>query len=248
MSSGDYCKGEHHMADYTEMSAYYDLIMESGYYNYEAIVQDLDALVGGGEVLELGVGTGLILHRLAACRPDLTLAGIDFTQAMLDIAAKRLAATPEIVLSQQNVVTMAMDVIYNTAFSYGGVWYFVRDEELGTTSMISHLQSKRDNELGLKRVAAHLSGGGSLFLGIQTPHHNYSEPVFNGMVYEQQITPIKNGFRKVYSLRERDVQLMEQSTDYRVFSWDEARHLLDLAGFDHKPRASAGLFEVFCKR
>jgi ubiquinone/menaquinone biosynthesis C-methylase UbiE len=80
------------MGDYTSMSSYYDLIMTSGYYDYDAIVNHLADFDQAQSVLEIGSGTGLILQRLAARRPALRLAGIDLTQAMLDIAADRLKA------------------------------------------------------------------------------------------------------------------------------------------------------------
>jgi len=62
------------MGDYTEMSAYYDLIMTSGYYDYDAIVNHLADFDQAQSVLEIGSGTGLILERLVARRPLLCLA------------------------------------------------------------------------------------------------------------------------------------------------------------------------------
>ncbi len=49
------------MGDYTNMSAYYDLIMTSGYYDYQKIVENITRDNSFGSVLEIGCGTGLIL-------------------------------------------------------------------------------------------------------------------------------------------------------------------------------------------
>src|ERR1700733_10940230 len=135
------------MSDYTEMSGYYDLIMTSGYYDYDAIVDQVARFDQVRSVLEVGAGTGLILERLALRQPGLELAGFDLTQAMLDIAAERLRPYPQVVLRRQNVVTLALERNYDLAFSYGGVWYFIRDEPgagsdpAGSTfSMVSHIR------------------------------------------------------------------------------------------------------------
>src|SRR5512140_3597837 len=96
------------VGDYTRMSASYDLIMTSGYYDYDAIVAALAPATGFRSALELGAGTGLVLERLAARRPDLVLAGVDLTQAMLDIAAGRLAGFTQVTLHRQDVVTLSL--------------------------------------------------------------------------------------------------------------------------------------------
>ena len=72
--------------DYTNMSAYYDVIMTSGYYDYPGIVDSLLSHRPIQNVIEIGCGTGLILEEIAKREPSMRLKGIDLTQAMLDIA------------------------------------------------------------------------------------------------------------------------------------------------------------------
>jgi SAM-dependent methyltransferase len=236
------------MGDYTRMSGYYDLIMTSGYYDYDAIVDELVRVERVGTVLEIGAGTGLILDRLAARRPDLGIAGIDLTQAMLDIAAERLACHPQVTLHQQDVVTLRLGREFDLVFSYGGVWYFVPagDEFM----MISHLRDDRANLAGLERLGEHLVVDGTLLFGVQAPHHDYSSPVSNGMVYSQRITPIDGGFRKDYQLDDGGRTVMEQTIDYRTYPFEHALELLDKAGFDYRPRAAEDtpLFLEFTRR
>jgi SAM-dependent methyltransferase len=236
------------MGDYTRMSGYYDLIMTSGYYDYDAIVDRLVGVEHVATVLEIGAGTGLILDRLAARRPDLEIAGMDLTQAMLDIAADRLARHPQVTLHQQNVVTLLLGREFDLAFSYGGVWYFVPDGD--GFAMISHIRDDQANLEGLERVGEHVVAGGTLLLGVQGPHHDYSSPISNGMRYSQRITPIERGFRKDYRLDDGELAVMEQTTDYRTYSFTHALELLDKAGFDHRPGTAGGtpLFLEFTRR
>ncbi|HEY6793152.1 MAG TPA: class I SAM-dependent methyltransferase [Kineosporiaceae bacterium] len=224
------------VGDYTGMAGYYDLIMTSGYYDYPAIVEALEPCDEVDSVLEIGAGTGLILHRLITRHPDLEVAGVDLTQAMLDIARERLAGLPRVSLHHQDVVSMSLDRRFDMAFSYGGVWYFVHGDD-GFT-MISHIRDDEANAQGLRRVADHVVSGGRLMLGVQAPHTDYRRPVADGLRYSQWITPIEGGFRKDYRLYrepetpgESAVPLMAQVTDYRTYPQQDAFDLLDKAGF-----------------
>jgi SAM-dependent methyltransferase len=60
-----------------------------GVTDVETTVAELDALAGGGPVLELGVGTGRLAVPLAARAPDRRLVGIDASVGMLARLAER---------------------------------------------------------------------------------------------------------------------------------------------------------------
>lgn len=243
--------------DYTDMADHYDLIMTSGYYDYEAIVDHLARFDAAGSVLEVGVGTGLVLERLATRRPGLEMAGIDLTEAMLVIAAGRLGSRPGVTLHRQNVVTLSLERSYDLAFSYGGVWYFVPAEGGAGYSMVSHIRDPEENRQGFERLAAHVPTGGVVLLGVQAGHVDYTRPVANGMCYSQRIAPLPGGFRKHYALADGTRTVMEQTTDYRTFSFDDALELLDKCGLEYRDRdgardddhaAGAPLFLEFGKR
>jgi len=239
------------MGNYTEISPFYDLIMQSGYYDYDKIATALSAHDDARtSVLEIGVGTGLILEELAARRPGLTITGIDLTSAMLDIAAKRLEPFPQITLRLLDVVTMRLPESFQLAFSYGGVWYFVPSEVHGQFTMISHIRDEQANRQGLEKVVEHLAPGGTLLLGIQSPHTDYVRSIGDRYEYAQHIVPIDGGFRKRYSLTESGTTVMEQATDYRIYPFDEALELLDKCGLEYRPAtdAQAPLFLEFVKR
>ena len=228
------------MGDYTNMSAYYDLIMTSGYYDYEKIVDNIVSDKNFDNVLELGCGTGLILQELVRRYPSCAdITGIDLTPSMLSIASERLSTYPNISLQQQNVTRFDLNKTYDLAFSYGGVWYFVVDGK-NETFMVSHLSEDKDNRQGLGQVADHVHAGGKLMLGIQGPHNDYAKPVKNGMVYSQKIEPADHGFTKHYYLSDDDNVVMSQTLRYRVYPLDEALELLGEHGFSFDPATGVG--------
>lgn len=227
------------MGDYTSMSAYYDLIMTSGYYDYEKIVENIIRDGQFDSVLEIGCGTGLILQELVQRHPAADITGVDLTEAMLSIASERLQQFPNISLSQQNITRIDLDKTYDLAFSYGGVWYFVIDGDK-EPFMVSHLPGEEDNHQGLERLARHVRSGGTLLLGIQGPHFDYEKPVSNGMIYSQKIIPSEDGFTKHYFLADDADVVMRQTIRYRTYDFAESLALLGQYGFQYCPEERRG--------
>ena len=227
------------MGDYTNMSAYYDLIMTSGYYDYQKIVENIVRDNSFDSVLEIGCGTGLILQELGQRHPGTEIMGVDLTESMLSIASERLQQFSNISLSLQNVTQFDLNKTYDLAFSYGGVWYFVADGDK-EPFMVSHLSDENDNHRGLASVSSHVNPGGQLLLGIQGPHHDYAKPVSNGMIYSQKIEPSEHGFIKHYYLADNAEIVMSQTINYRTYSWREALALLGAHGFQHDTSSGRG--------
>jgi SAM-dependent methyltransferase len=235
------------MGDYTNMSAYYDVIMTSGYYDYGQIVDDLARHGPFENILEIGCGTGLILEEFGRRNTTARITGIDLTEAMLKQARKRLDKFPSITLACQNVVELSLDETYDAAFSYGGVWYFVIDGEK-EPFMVSHIRHDAPNRTGLEKLAARISSGGMLLLGIQGPHFDYEKPISNGMTYAQEISPHDCGFTKDYYLIDEGRKVMAQTIDYRIYSWTQTLEMLGALGFTFLPQSGdAGKFLAFRK-
>ncbi len=234
--------------DYTNMSGHYDVIMTSGYYDYKGIVDSLVNHKPFDCVLEIGCGTGLILEELAKRDAQIKITGVDLTQAMLDIAQKRLGKFPSIELSEQNVVHFDLQKQFDLAFSYGGVWYFVIDGDK-EPFMVSHIPEDAPNEEGLRQLSKHVQSGGQLLLGIQGPHHDYERPISNGMIYSQKILPRERGFIKHYYLNDGPNKVMEQTVTYRTYSFEESLKMLSDNGFEYVPNSDTGKkFLSFKKR
>lgn len=234
--------------DYTSMSSYYDVIMTSGYYDYQGIVDGLIKHKPFNSVLEIGCGTGLILEELAKRDSNLKITGVDLTQAMLNIAHDRLHSYSSISLSEQNVVDFDLKQQFDLTFSYGGVWYFVIDGDK-EPFLVSHIPEDESNEEGLRQLSLHVRSGGQLLLGIQGPHHDYERPISNGMIYSQKILPRERGFIKHYYLNDGPTKVMEQTLVYRTYGFEESLKMLSEHGFDHVPISdSANKFLSFKKR
>lgn len=89
------------LAHYDELAATYD----SRWIGYLDVSHDwaltrLEGLHEGARIIDLACGTGLLLERLHNLRPDLELVGIDGSQAMLEVARRRL---PHIELRQADI-------------------------------------------------------------------------------------------------------------------------------------------------
>jgi 16S rRNA A1518/A1519 N6-dimethyltransferase RsmA/KsgA/DIM1 with predicted DNA glycosylase/AP lyase activity len=53
------------MNEYTGIADYYDLLMTSGYYNHEKVAKEIADIVSREQsIIEIGVGTGLLLEKL----------------------------------------------------------------------------------------------------------------------------------------------------------------------------------------
>ncbi len=225
------------MGDYTNMSAYYDVIMTSGYYNYEEIVQSILSYREFSNVLEIGCGTGLILEEIAKRQPKAKITGMDLTEAMLAIARKRLQPFPNVSLTRQNITQFELEQQYELAFSYGGVWYFVIDGDKEPV-LVSHLADDADNHQGFAHLEKHISRGGRLLLGVQGPHHDYERVIANGMKYSQKILPGEQGFTKHYYLADETRTVMAQTIQYRTYGFADARKLMAGYGFEYDPDAN----------
>jgi SAM-dependent methyltransferase len=181
---------------YTDFSLFYDDIMLGGYYDYVEQAATLQKLISKDEkILELGVGTGLLVEKLVACDYDVT--GIDHTPAMLEIAKTRLGdAVP---LHDVDVRTMKLGQKFDCAVSNGGVWYCVFDEEQGTYRFCGHLIRSDDISSSLKSVSDHLNTRSKLILSIQPTHKSYSVQLADGSEYRQIISKIeKDVIKKEY--------------------------------------------------
>ncbi|GAA2324551.1 class I SAM-dependent methyltransferase [Streptomyces kunmingensis] len=215
---------------YADLSHFYDLVMTSGYYDYDAYARNLLTRIGPRrDVLELGIGTGLVGDRLLALGPqDLRLTGIDHTDNMLAQARDRLGDRAR--LAREDVLDMSSPSAFDVAYSIGGVWYIVQNGEESWLS--SHLMDEEDNAAGLANLAAAIRPGGSLLLSVQGPHRRYDRTLPGGLVYTQHVAVDPEGrHTKDYFIEDQGVVLAHQRLRFRLFPQETADRLLERCGF-----------------
>lgn len=210
------------------ISQWYDRIMEAGYYDHDGVADALAKILGHRKkILELGIGTGLLARRLSAMGYEVS--GIDFTKSMLDIARKRLGN--KVKLYEQNVIGLNLPETYEAAVSEGGVWLATRDSE-GRIFLESHIIYLKQNILGMKNVADHLSAKGLLILGIQPAHKDWEGlELRDGAVYSQKVRYHGNLIDKEYFVKAGKKTVAYQQCRYRRFTESEKRKIMKIAGF-----------------
>lgn len=172
------------MNHYNEIVRYYDLLMDSGYYDHKSMGRTIQSLIGQRKrLLELGIGTGRLAEVLLKLDSNYDITGIDFSPAMLDLAKKRLPS--HVSLIECDVAEMNLDRKFNVAISNGGTWVIIQSNSgllLGT-----HLFNRQKDISGLQKVADHLELGGLLLLSVHQPHENRDLELTDGIVYSQKI-------------------------------------------------------------
>ncbi|MFJ6799030.1 class I SAM-dependent methyltransferase [Streptomyces sp. NPDC091268] len=215
---------------YADLSRFYDLVMTSGYYDYDAYAHAILPCIGTRkDVLELGVGTGLVADRLLALGPgDLRLTAIDHTDSMLAQARDRLGDRAR--LRREDILDLDLPSAFDVAYSVGGVWYIVQDGEESWLS--SHLMEEEDNERALTNLAAAIRPGGSLLLSVQGPHRRSDRPLPGGLLYTQHVEVDPAGRHlKDYFIEDQGVVVAHQRLRFRLFPREAADRLLRRCGF-----------------
>jgi trans-aconitate methyltransferase len=230
---------------YDGIAEHYDLLMTSGYYDYQTYADALHTIMGPRRrVMELGVGTGLLVEKLLEHDPRYALTGIDNTPAMLEQAQERHG--DKMAYELQDVTELDLKKSFEGAFSVGGCWYFIQEEN--GLNLYSHIEDRAACDRGLKKVVAHLEPGGVLALALQGQHRDYSRPMPGGLVYEQQIFhQDRNRFTKRYLITKDGVTVGEQYYSYLVVPRSEVDDLMEGMGCTPEGLDASGEFFVYRK-
>ncbi|MEV0281140.1 class I SAM-dependent methyltransferase [Streptomyces sp. NPDC050610] len=249
---------------YEGLSTHYDLIMTSGYYDYDAYARTLLDLIGDRrQLLEIGAGTGLVCEKLLdLAAPGLEITGVDHTESMLVQARQRLGERAEFV--QADLCHLTVPSLFDVAYSVGGVWYYIHDDEDAEDNdavLASHLMEEDDNINALSRVHAALKPDGLLILATQGPHRDHERTLPGGLVYAQEIhSAPDNTFTKDYYVRRvaenhqgrqggtGEEVVAHQRCEYRLYAAEQAERLLKQCGFRSEGITSDGLFHYLTRQ
>ncbi len=232
------------MNEYTSMTEYYDALMTSGYYDYDAIAKSLTTILQGRKkILELGVGTGLIAQKLLHYHPDCEFTGIDFTASMLEKAKGRLPQNVK--LLEQDVTTLELGNCFEAAFGNGGVWGFVNTGK--EYILVSHLTDIQDNIKGLRRVAEHLEEKALFIMSVQGVHQDFERELPNQIVYSQEISENGDFIEKDYIFKKNGEVLATHRNRFRLFRGNSIKELLGEVGFKFQYIDSDDRFHVYIK-
>ncbi len=232
------------MNEYTSMTEYYDALMTSGYYDYDAIAKSLTTILQDRKkILELGVGTGLLAQKLLHYHPDCEFTGIDFTASMLEKAKERLPQNVQ--LLEQDVTTLKLGNRFEAAFGNGGVWGFINTGK--EYILVSHLTDTEDNIKALRRVAEHLEEKALFIMSVQGVHQNFERELPKQIVYSQKISEKGDFLEKDYIFKKNGEVLATHRNRFRLFRGDAIQELLGEVGFKFQYIDSDDRFHVYIK-
>ncbi|NER33794.1 MAG: class I SAM-dependent methyltransferase [Oscillatoria sp. SIO1A7] len=237
------------MNEYTAIADYYDLLMTSGYYQHDKIAKDIAALVPPSQkIIEIGVGTGLLLEKLLEIDPQYNLTGIDHTPAMLEIAQKRLGDRAK--LFQADILSMSIPERFDAAISNGGLCAFV--DTGSDCDFYTHLPDYESNLQALQNVANCLENGGLFITNVQGVHDAYDQPLPGGIVYSQEIfeSTTTNCIEKVFYFKKEDDEriLAQQRLIYRIFKEEAIEDIFNQAGFKVEGKDKSGQLFIASKK
>ncbi len=124
MTEGDHEEYEPLRREYSRLASRYDTRWRS---YVEASVRETlrrAQVMPGERVLDVGCGTGVLLEELSSRAPRASLAGVDLSEEMLEVARRRLGAAIELRLAPAEVLPFAdatLDVVVST-----NVFHYIR--------------------------------------------------------------------------------------------------------------------------
>ena len=170
------------MNEYTAIVDYYDLLMTSGYYQYEKLAKAISSLISTNQkIIEVGVGSGLLLEKLLEINPKYNLTGMDHTPKMIETAKTRLGDRVSLFEADVLVLSMSISEKFDIAISNGGLCAFVDTD--GDCDFYTHLTDDSSNLQALQNIANCLHPGGLFIINIQGVHDSYDRLLPGGIVY-----------------------------------------------------------------
>jgi len=211
----------------SSISRYYDKIILAGYYSLKSSAKELRKIFGEKKnILEVGIGTGLLAKEMVTL--GYHISGIDFSKNMLNRAKKRLGKKSKFYL--QDILELTLPEKYGGVYSEGGIWWFSREKK--GLFLQSHLLTKHENLLALKKLSKVLENNGLLAINIQKKHKTSSDINIGGnLKYSQKVIDKGKYINKEYFVKSKKNIVAYQRSKFRRFKKNEEKDLFDKSGF-----------------
>lgn len=152
--------------------------------DYQAIARELSEIIGDRqELLDIGIGTGLLVEQILRLRPELNISGVDTSASLLAQAHECLGA--KVNLHCQDVTNLHLGRMFDLAYSRGGAWAFLNDGD--TVLLASHILELDAVQKSFERVAAHLRDGGHLVIIFSNANHSKCENFDNEVSLQRTV-------------------------------------------------------------
>lgn len=213
---------------------YYDLLFQYIYTDYhDEVVRSLFPIIrDSNNILEIGIGTGLVAERVLKLKPNCNFTGIDISQQMLNVAKKRLGN--KIKLVESDVLNMQLEESFDLAYSNSGVWFFLDTNTDNEYLLCSHINSIENNVIALRRVAEHLKMNGLLVLSAQGMHIDEVYKLPGDLIRQVKVSKTDTGVKKQYRwVRENNGEIISDRTaEYLILDSNKTKQLMEQSGFE----------------
>lgn len=213
---------------------YYDLLFQYIYTDYhDEVVKSLFPIIReSNNILEIGVGTGLVAERVLKLKPNCNFTGIDISQPMLDVAKKRLGN--KIKLVESDVLNLQLEESFDLAYSNSGVWFFLDTNTNHEYLLCSHINRIENNVIALRRVAEHLKMKGLLVLSAQGMPIDEVQKLPGDLIRQVKVSKTDIGVKKQYRwIRENTGEIINDRTaEYLILDSQKTKQLMEQSGFE----------------
>ncbi len=219
---------------YQGVAKFYDKLVKKNV-NYYEIATEFAQIIGEArDLLEIGIGTGLVVENLLQIEPNYRITGIDTSESFLEEAQKRLGQKVD--LHYQSVSELDIGKKFDVAYSRGGAWTFFNCES--EIMLASHILSSVDIQKSFDCVAKHLQAGGILIIGYSNGYRNNLAELDNGIVHKKNSTTelIKNERYAIldHLFYQNEKLLTKQTLKLKLLSYQTCTMMLEKAGFIEK--------------
>lgn len=235
--------------NYDVLSKYYNEMVDKNR-DYGRIARTLATLIGDRrKLLDIGVGTGLVVEELIQINPEYEIWGIDNSEPLLEQAKSQLKSVNQVHLYREDVIDFNLEQDFEVIYSRGGAILFVDNnrEHLFT----SHLLGKNDNRKALKCIAKHLQTSGLLILS-SGEYGNHTKELGNGVTHhrrayqqtenEQQYLILDFSFQKNGEIIDRQILKLFQ------MDYDAAQELFTEVGLEPLNISADGQYHMYIKK